>query len=92
MPRQVISPPAGRCAIALDRAWYCESCSVICNDATCCNCDSSEHTHRLAPWLDRESEPISIPPTGVFLTVIPASKKRPEAECTPQQQRAPRAS
>jgi hypothetical protein len=67
-----------RFAIPLGRAWYCESCRVISNDSLCCGCDSAEHTHALGPWLEREREPISIPTTGVFLTVIPASKKRPE--------------
>ena len=78
MRRQTISWPAERCAIPVDQAWYCESCRVICSEATCCNCASAEHTQPLAPWLDREREPISIPLTGVILTVIPASRKRPE--------------
>jgi hypothetical protein len=82
-----------RCAIPLDQAWYCESCRAICNDAACCSCASADHTQRLALWLDREREPISIPLTGVFLTVIPASKKRLEdANGTQPPQRAPRAS
>ena len=91
MRPQVITSPSGRCAIPLDQAWFCESCRAIGNDATCCNCDSPEHTQRLAPWLDRE--PINIPATGVFLTVIPAAKKSPAAEnyVTPPQ-RASRAS
>ena len=84
MRRQIIDSLAERCLIPLDQAWYCESCSAISNDATCYNCASEEHTQRLALWLDREREPIRVPPTGVFLTVIPAPKKRPqEANCTP---------
>ena len=82
MRRQIISWPA-RCVIPLDQAWYCESCRAISNDATCCNCASEGHSQRLAPWLDREREPISIPPTGVFLTVIPTSKKRSEEAIPP---------
>ena len=78
MRRQTMSWPAERCAIPLDQAWYCESCRVICNDATCCTCASAEHTQRLAPWLDRERDPISIPLTGVILSVTPAPKKRPQ--------------
>lgn len=70
--------PAERCAIRLDQAWYCESCRVISNDATCCTCASSEHTQQLAPWLDREREPIRIPLTGVILSVTPAPRKRPQ--------------
>ena len=81
------------CVIPLDQAWYCESCRAISNDATCCSCASAEHNQRLALWLDREHEPIRVPPTGVFLTVIPASKKRPVAvELIPQHRRVPRAS
>ena len=91
MRRQTISWPAERCAIPLDQAWYCESCRVICNDATCCTCASAEHTQRLAPWLDRE--PISIPVTGVILSVTPAPKKHPcEVNCTPLPTALPRAS
>jgi hypothetical protein len=91
MRHQVISWPTERCAIPLDQAWYCESCRVICNDATCCSCASAEHTQRLAPWLDRE--PISIPLTGVILSVVPASTKRPrEASSTLPPERAPQAS
>ena len=91
MPHQIISWPAERCAIPLDLAWFCESCRVVCNDATCCNCDSPEHTQRLAPWLDRE--PINLPATGVYLTVIPASKKSPAVEtATPPPSRAIRVS
>ena len=92
MAHKIISSPAERCAIPLDQAWFCESCHVITNDATCCYCASAEHSQRLAAWLDREREPIRVPSTGVFLTVIPASRKRPMAvEYTPQQQ-MPRAS
>ena len=93
MRRQITSWSAERCAILLDQAWYCESCHVISNHATCCSCASAEHNQRLALWLDREREPIRVPPTGVFLTVIPASKKRAVAvESIPQRQRAQRAS
>jgi hypothetical protein len=93
MGHQIISSPADRCAIPLDQAWFCESCHTITNDATCCTCASAEHTQRLAPWLDREREPIRVPSTGVFLTVIPASKKRPVVvESIPPQQQMPRAS
>ena len=81
------------CMIPLDQAWFCESCHVITNDEMCCTCASAEHNQRLALWLDREREPIRVPPTGVFLTVIPASKKRPVAvELIPQHRRVPRAS
>lgn len=93
MRRRSISWPAQRSVIPLDQAWYCESCRAISNDPTCCNCASAEHTQRLAPWLDREREPIRIPPTGVFLTVIPTSKKRlAEANRTPPPAALPRAS
>ena len=93
MRRQIIDSLAQRCLIPLDRAWYCESCLAISNDETCYNCASAQHTQRLAPWLDREREPIRVPPTGVFLTVIPASKKLPEtANLIPMPQRVPRAS
>lgn len=71
----ITSRPGELFAIPLDEAWYCESCRVILNDATCFCCASAEHTQRLAPWLDRE--PLNIPATGVFLTVIPVSKKGP---------------
>jgi hypothetical protein len=81
------------CAIPLDQAWYCESCRVITNDGRCCSCASEEHNQRLALWLDREREPIRVPSTGVFLTVIPASKKRPVAvEFVPLHRRVSRAS
>ena len=93
MRRQTKSRPAERCVIPLNKAWYCESCHVICNDATCCTCASAEHTQRLAPWLDREREPISIPLTGVILSVTPAPKKRPhEVNCPPLPPALPRAS
>ena len=93
MRRQTKSWRAEPCAIPLDQAWYCESCRVICNDATCCNCASAEHTQRLAPWLDREREPISIPLSGVILSVTPAPRKRPqELNCPPQPSALPRAS
>ena len=72
---QITSRPGELFAIPLDEAWYCESCRVILNAATCFCCASAEHSHRLDPWLDRE--PISLPATGVFLTVIPTSKKGP---------------
>jgi hypothetical protein len=82
-----------RCTIPLDQAWYCESCRVISNDGTCSSCASAQHNQRLALWLDREREPIRLPSTGVFLTVIPAPKKRPTVvELIPQHRRAPRAS
>jgi hypothetical protein len=78
MRYQMIPSPTDRCAILLDQAWYCESCQAICNDATCCICASEDHTQFLAPWLDREREPIRVPSTGVFLTVIPTAKERTE--------------
>ena len=78
MRHPIISWPAQHCVIPLDQAWYCESCLAISNDENCGNCASAEHTQRLGPWLDREREPIRVPPTGVFLTVIPASRKLPE--------------
>ena len=84
MGNQDVSWAAGCCAIALDQAWYCESCRVITNAATCCSCASAEHCTRLAPWLDHEREPISIPPTGVYLTVIPAARKGPKEAERPQ--------
>ena len=74
----VSAPPAERFAIPLDEAWYCESCRVILNCPACFCCDSATHTNRLGPWLDRE--PISLPPTGVYLSVIPGKKKPPERE------------
>ena len=81
------------CVIPLDQAWYCESCRAISNDATCCSCASAEHNQRLALWLDRELEPISIPLTGVILSVTPAPKKRPVAvEYIPVQRQMPLAS
>jgi hypothetical protein len=81
------------CTIPLDQAWYCESCRAISNVATGCSCASAEHNQRLALWLDREREPIRVPPTGVFLSVTPASKKRPVVvELNPQHQRVPLAS
>ena len=78
MPHQIIDWATQRCVIPLDQAWFCESCRAISNDITCYNYD--EHTQRLALWLDREREPISIPLTGVFLSVIPDSKKYPKRE------------
>jgi hypothetical protein len=96
MRHQIIIRPAEpgeRFAIPLDEAWYCESCRVILNDSICFCCASGEHTNRLAPWLDYEREPISIPRSGVFLTVIPAPRKGPEmADCALPPQRLPRAS
>ena len=93
MRRQIISLLAERCAIPLDQAWYCESCRMICNDPTCCTCASAEHAQRMAPWLDREIQPISIPLTGVILSVTPAPRKRPqEANSTPLPSALPRAS
>jgi len=80
-PHQIIDWSAQRCVIPLDQAWFCESCRAVTNDVTCCSCASAEHTQRLAPWLDREPEPVRVPPTGVFLTVIPVPKKRPAVEC-----------
>lgn len=89
MGHQIKSWFAERFVIPLDQAWYCESCRAISNCVACCNCDSEEHTYRLAPWLDRE--PISIPLSGVILSVIPASKRRlGEANSTPSAQ-TPRA-
>jgi hypothetical protein len=94
MRNQVISrpaEPAERFAIPLDEAWYCESCRVILNDSICFCCASAEHTQQLAPWLDRE--PISIPHTGVILTVTPVPRKPPkEADSTLPPQQLPRAS
>ena len=75
---EITSRPGELFAIPLDEAWYCESCRVILNASTCFCCASAVHTHPLAPWLDREPEIINIPAHGVYLTVIPASKKRPE--------------
>lgn len=84
MRHRITSSTAECCAILLDQAWYCESCSTISNDENCCLCASAEHTQRLALWLDREREPIRVPSTGVFLTVVPVPKKRPEeGECAP---------
>ncbi len=94
MRDQIISrpaEPAERFAIPLDEAWYCESCRVVLNHAACFCCASSDHTQRLAPWLDREYEPLRIPLSGVFLSVTPIPKKLPqEAEWMPH--RLPRAS
>jgi hypothetical protein len=93
MRRHTIDSLPQRCLIRLDQAWYCESCRAISNDATCCNCASEEHTAQLGLWLDREREPIRVPQTGAFLTVIPTSKKGPEiANLIPMPQRVPRAS
>jgi hypothetical protein len=88
MRRQIISSSAQSCVIPLDQAWYCESCHAITNDGMCCSCASAEHNHRLDRWLEREREPISIPRTGVYLTVTPDSRKGPVL--VPQ--RTPRAS
>ena len=84
MPPHIIDWPAQSCVIPLDQAWFCESCSAITNDPTCSSCASEEHSQRLALWLDREREPIRVPQTGVFLTVIPASKKLPEKRPAPR--------
>jgi hypothetical protein len=85
--------PGERFAIPLDEAWYCESCRVILNDSTCFCCASREHIHRLAAWLDRDSQALRVPDRGVFITVTPESKKLPkEAEGTRGPQRLPRAS
>ncbi|HKF49342.1 MAG TPA: hypothetical protein VKB38_18425 [Terracidiphilus sp.] len=93
MRHQALPRPADYCAIPLDQAWYCESCRAICSDATCRSCASAEHTGRIAPWLDREPEPIHLPKTGVFLSVIPGSRKPPqEAYSAPAPQQLPRAS
>jgi hypothetical protein len=93
MQRQITSWSAQHCAIPLDQAWFCESCHVITNYETCCTCGSAQHNQRLALWLDREREPIRVPPTGVYLTVIPASQRRPVAvEYLPLPQRTQRAS
>ena len=84
MPHHRIDWPAQCCVIPLDQAWFCESCHAITNDVTCCSCASAEHSQRLALWLDREREPIRLPSTGVFLSVIPASKRLPaKTNCTP---------
>jgi len=90
----IFAPPAELFAIPLNEAWYCESCRVILNDSSCFCCASDGHTHRLASWLDREPEPpISLPPTGVFLSVIPVPRKPPkEADFTPPLRALPRAS
>jgi hypothetical protein len=88
MQRQITSRSAQHCVIPLDQAWYCESCHVITNDETCCTCASHEHNQRLDLWLDREREPIKVPRKGVYLAVIPDSRKGPVL--VPQ--RAPRAS
>ena len=93
MRYQMIPSPTDRCAILLDQAWYCESCHSISNDATCCSCASAEHNRRLALWLDREREPIRVPQTGVYLTVIPPSRKlSAKTNSTPPLKRAPCAS
>jgi hypothetical protein len=89
---QITSRPGELFAIPLDEAWYCESCRVILNDSACFCCASAEHTHRLAPWLDREPEIISIPASGVFLTVIPTSKKGPATADSTLPPALPRAS
>lgn len=93
MRRRIIDFPVQPCVIPLDRAWYCESCRAISNDETCCTCASAVHTQLLASWLDREREPIRVPQTGVFLTVIPTPKKIPETvTLIPMPRRVPRAS
>jgi hypothetical protein len=93
MRQQIISSAADHCAIPLDQAWFCESCHVITNDETCSACASADHNQRLALWLDREREPIRVPANGVYLTVIPASQRRPVAvEYIPLPQRTQRAS
>jgi hypothetical protein len=89
MGRQINSWHCERFVIPLDQAWYCESCRAISNCITCCNCASQEHTQRLAPWLDRE--PISIPLSGVILSVTPAPKKRLDEANSSPSARAPRA-
>jgi hypothetical protein len=89
----IFARPDERFAIPLDEAWYCESCHVILNNSACFCCASAEHTQRLAPWLNREPEPIHLPMTGVFLSVIPGSRKPPqESYFAPQPQELPRAS
>lgn len=62
-----------RCVIPLDRAWFCESCCAVSNDAHCSNCDSAAHTDRLAKWLDPA---IIIPGSGVWLSISPAPKEK----------------
>jgi hypothetical protein len=66
-----------RYTIPLDAAWFCESCRVISNDETCPNCASHEHSHRLAPWLDREPL-VSVQVRGVVISVYesPAEPQR----------------
>jgi hypothetical protein len=93
MRRQIIDSPPQLCVIPLDEAWFCESCRAICNNSTCGCCASAEHNHRLAPWLDHEREPISIPLSGVILSVVPDLKRHPKKEnyYTPPRQ-LPRAS
>jgi hypothetical protein len=92
MRDQITSRPDERFAIPLDEAWYCESCRVVLNGSTCFCCASAEHIHRLAPWLDHEREPISIPLTGVILSVIPVPKKFPRpANSSLPPKRLPRA-
>ena len=86
----VFAGPAERFAIPLNEAWYCESCQVILNCPDCFCCASAGHTQRLRPWLDRE--PINLPPTGVFLSVVPDGKKRPEKESYAPPRRVSRAS
>jgi len=92
MRRQIIDSLSQFCAIPLDQAWYCESCRAVCNYPTCLCCASAAHTQRLALWLDREREPISIPLTGVILSVIPDSKKHPKQESFTPLHQIPRAS
>ena len=72
---------ADRCAIPLAQAWFCQSCGVINNAMVCCYCDSSDHSQRLADWLDREPI-VSIPTTGVILSIVPAPRNaHSETEC-----------
>ena len=92
MRRPSTDGPSGFCVISLDQAWFCESCRAICNNPTCACCASAEHTERLAPWLDREREPISIPSTGVFLSVTPPARKGPQKVKGLPPQQVPRAS
>lgn len=76
---------ADRRAIHLDQAWFCETCRVVSNDSTCSACASPEHTHRLAPWLDREPL-VSVHTQGLFISIFAdpaASQRRPELQGGP---------